>query len=69
MLNGLDPDQNGHSVHSDLGQNFCKGYQQLTKVAARKERVTKENICGASILYLQFQLAGHPDLHQIPLPW
>ena len=37
MSNGLDPDQDRCSVSSDLGPN-CKGYQQMTKVAADNDR-------------------------------
>ena len=40
MSNSLDPDQDRHSVGPDLGQTVCKGYQQTTKVATSKERVT-----------------------------
>ena len=39
MSNGLDPDQDRHSVCPDLGQTFCKGYQQTTKIASSIIRV------------------------------
>ena len=37
MSNCMDPDQDGLSVGPDLGPTVCKGYQQMTKVVARKE--------------------------------
>ena len=41
VSNSLDPDQDRRSVLSVLilVQAVCKGYQQMTKVAASKERV------------------------------
>ena len=36
MSNGLDPDQDRHSVHPDLGPSVCKGYQQMTKTSRYK---------------------------------
>ena len=40
MSNNLDPDHGLHSVSPDLDPNcFHLGYQQMTKVAARKEKV------------------------------
>ena len=40
VSNGLDPDQDQHFVGPDLWvQIVCKGYQQMTKVAAIKELV------------------------------
>ena len=50
VSNGLDPDQDRHSVGADLGPNVCKGYQQLTKVAVSKERVY--------LLYFLFNCIG-----------
>ena len=40
-INGLDPDQDQQNVCSDLGPNFCKGYQQMTKVIASNKRVKR----------------------------
>ena len=37
--NRLDPGKDRHSVGPDLGLTVCKGYQQMTKVAASKEKV------------------------------
>ena len=45
MVNCLDPDQDRCSVGPDLGPNFFKGYQQMTKVAASKQGELKEYIC------------------------
>ena len=39
MSNGLDPDQDLHVVGPYLVQTVCKGNEQTTKVAARKESV------------------------------
>ena len=39
MSNSLDPDQDLHSDGLDLIPTVCKGYQQMTKVPAGKERV------------------------------
>ena len=39
MSNSLDPDQDRRSVSPDLGETVCRGYRQMTKVAASKERV------------------------------
>ena len=39
VSNGLGPDQDRRSVDPDLCPPVCKGYQQLTKVAASKKRV------------------------------
>ena len=41
VLNGLDPDQDQHSVSPDLGPNCLKSYQQMTETVASKERVLK----------------------------
>ena len=42
VSNGLDPDHDRRSVLSVLiwVQTFCKGYQQMTKVAASKKIVS-----------------------------
>ena len=37
VSNGLDPDQDRHSVVPDLGPNCLQRYQQMTKVATSKE--------------------------------
>ena len=39
MSNGLDPDEDQHSVGPDLGKTICIGYQQMTTVSASKEMV------------------------------
>ena len=39
MSNSLAPDQDQHSVTPDLVPAVCTGYQQMTKLAASKERV------------------------------
>ena len=39
MSNGLDPDQNRHSVGPDLGQNFLQRYQQATIDVTNRERI------------------------------
>ena len=39
VSNNFDPYQDRHFVGPDLGPNFCKGYQQTTKVAAGIQRV------------------------------
>ena len=44
VSNGLDSEQYQCSVGPDLGPSCFKGYQQMTKVAAGKERV-KYNYC------------------------
>ena len=44
MSNGLEPDQNCHSVGPDWVQTACKAYQETTKVAASKERVKHTRI-------------------------
>ena len=36
MTNGLNPDQD--SVSPDLVPNYMKGHQQMTKIAASKEK-------------------------------
>ena len=43
MSNGLNSDQDRHSVGPDQDPTVCKGYQQTTKVAAGKERVNQCN--------------------------
>ena len=46
VSNGLDPDQDRYYVSPDLDPNCLQSYQQMTKVAASKERVNiKENLC------------------------
>ena len=37
--NGLNPDQDRHFVHSSWVQTVCKGYQQMTTVAASKKEL------------------------------
>ena len=45
---GVDPDQDRHSVGPDRDPNFCKGYQQTTKVAPSKERVNESSASNIS---------------------
>ena len=47
MPNGMDPDQDRHSVSTDLGPNCLQSNRQTTKIATRKERVKYEynDIC------------------------
>ena len=41
VSNGLDPDQDRHSVGPDQVQSVCKGYQQITIVAPSMIRVNE----------------------------
>ena len=41
VSNGLDLDQDPHSVNPDRVQTVCKGCQQILKVDAIKERVKR----------------------------
>ena len=49
VSNGLDPDQDRHSVGPDLGPKFGKGCQQMIKVAASKESYV---LIGVSLVYV-----------------
>ena len=49
MSTGSVPDQDRHFVGPDLGQTVCKGYQQMTEVAASKERVNMDEIFPDSV--------------------
>ena len=53
MSTSLDPEQDLHSFHPDLGQNCLQrslGYQQMTKVAFTKE--SKELLTAGVLLLL-----------------
>ena len=42
VSNGLDTDHDRRSVGPDLVPTVCKDYQQMTKVAASKDRVKSQ---------------------------
>ena len=44
MSSSMDPDQDRCSVGPDLGLTICKGYQQMTNVAASKEGVKERRL-------------------------
>ena len=50
VSNSLDPDQ---AVGPDLGPNCLKGYQQMTKVTASRQRVI------TIVLFLYFRMETH----------
>ena len=56
MSNGLDPDQDKHSVSVLVWvQTVCKGYQQKTKNATSKESVHTAVPSGARSLKIRFE--------------
>ena len=57
VSNRLDQDQDRHNFGPDLGPIVSKGYQQMTKVAASKERA--ESIC------LEFNSASGNHCHML----